>query len=141
MKITMTETPKIYVACLASYNSGTLHGEWIDLDGTETLGERISQILKNSPVEHAEEWAVHDHEYCGNLSEYPGIQALNSVAEAFEQVSEKDIDWELYCEFCEHLGEDISVEILPNYEEVYAGSAETLVDWFHYHSQLRMPCI
>jgi hypothetical protein len=24
------EAPKIYVACLASYNNGILHGKWID---------------------------------------------------------------------------------------------------------------
>ena len=29
---TTTTTPKIYVACLASYNAGILHGRWIDAD-------------------------------------------------------------------------------------------------------------
>jgi Antirestriction protein (ArdA) len=24
--------PRIYVACLAAYNNGRLHGEWIDAD-------------------------------------------------------------------------------------------------------------
>lgn len=26
------ETPKIYVACLASYNAGFLHGRWVDVE-------------------------------------------------------------------------------------------------------------
>ena len=26
-------TPSIYVACLAAYNNGHLHGKWIDVDG------------------------------------------------------------------------------------------------------------
>jgi len=29
---TATDTPRIYVACLAAYNAGKLHGEWIDAD-------------------------------------------------------------------------------------------------------------
>ena len=83
----MTEhTPKIYVACLASYNAGILHGDWIDLDGSETLEERISEILDASPEEDAEEWAVHDHEFCGHLSEYAGTDTLNAIQEAFEKV-------------------------------------------------------
>ena len=30
MQTTQTTTPKIYVACLAAYNNGFLHGQWID---------------------------------------------------------------------------------------------------------------
>ena len=28
--ITTTEQPRIYVACLAAYNNGILHGAWIE---------------------------------------------------------------------------------------------------------------
>jgi antirestriction protein len=27
---TLTTEPRIYVACLAAYNNGNLHGAWID---------------------------------------------------------------------------------------------------------------
>ncbi len=76
-------TPRIYVACLASYNAGTLHGNWIDLDGTEAIEDQISGILKASPEEDAEEWAVHDNEFCGHLSEHAGTDTLNAIQEAF----------------------------------------------------------
>ena len=33
----MTTNPEIYVACLASYNSGILHGEWIEVTDEEPL--------------------------------------------------------------------------------------------------------
>lgn len=44
-------TPRIYVACLAAYNSGRLHGEWIDLDGIDidALNDRINAMLARSP--------------------------------------------------------------------------------------------
>jgi len=59
----MADTPRIYVACLAAYNGGTLHGEWIDADqSADDIGEAIKQMLSRSPEPCAEEWAIHDHE-------------------------------------------------------------------------------
>lgn len=42
---------QIYVACLASYNNGVLHGEWIDLEGRDADDVRgeIARILRASP--------------------------------------------------------------------------------------------
>ena len=42
---------RIYVACLASYNSGRLHGTWIDLDGKEEseVWNEINDMLARSP--------------------------------------------------------------------------------------------
>ncbi len=42
---------RIYVACLASYNNGVLHGNWIDLEGMDADGvrEEIATILRESP--------------------------------------------------------------------------------------------
>lgn len=44
----MTE-PRIYVACLASYNNGVLHGRWIDLDDREEVEAEIAEMLRESP--------------------------------------------------------------------------------------------
>ena len=54
------ETPRIYVACLAAYNNGHLHGRWI----TATFGEahihaETQAMLAASPMSDAEEWAIH----------------------------------------------------------------------------------
>lgn len=123
------DTPRIYVACLASYNAGILHGEWVDLDGTETIEERISEILEASPEEDAEEWAVHDHELCGYLSEYPGIDTLNAIQDAFEKVEAKGIEWEAFGEFCAHRGDDIEADKVEMFSEAYAGTWDSLEDW------------
>lgn len=43
-------TPRIYVACLASYNAGLLHGRWIDLDGdADEVHAEIAAMLRESP--------------------------------------------------------------------------------------------
>ena len=81
------EDIRIYVACLASYVGGHLHGEWIDLNpGVEVdeIHEAIAEILKSSPIHNAEEWAVHDYELPSGLrlSEYPDLEMVALLANA-----------------------------------------------------------
>ena len=45
---TDTDTPRIYVACLASYNAGILHGEWIDATDADEIREAIETMLSKS---------------------------------------------------------------------------------------------
>lgn len=42
---------RIYAACLAAYNDGRLHGEWIDCDGKSAaeIGRDINAMLARSP--------------------------------------------------------------------------------------------
>ncbi|WP_309385688.1 antirestriction protein ArdA [Cerasicoccus frondis] len=122
-------TPRAYIACLASYNAGILHGGWIDLDGAEEIAEAIESILSNSPETDAEEWAIHDHEYCGNLSEYAGLTCLQNIIDAHQQCEQDGIDWEQFIEFCDHLGEDLEVSNIRKFQDAYAGSARSLVAW------------
>jgi antirestriction protein len=82
------DTPKIYVACLASYNNGILSGEWIDATQSESdIMAEIYSVLENSPVEDAEEWAIHDYEGFGDvrIEEYTSISTIVAFASFFEQ--------------------------------------------------------
>lgn len=76
-------TPKIYLACLAAYNAGCLHGCWID--ATQEPGiiwQELRDMLASSPEPDAEEWAIHDYEGFGkiHLSEWEGIEQVNKLA-------------------------------------------------------------
>ena len=74
---------RIYVACLAAYNNGILHGAWIDADqDADTIGWAIWDMLKASPIDGAEEWAIHDFVGFGrvSISEYEGIEAVAAKA-------------------------------------------------------------
>lgn len=43
-------TPKIYVACLASYNAGILYGKWIEAsDDADAMSAEIQEMLAGSP--------------------------------------------------------------------------------------------
>ena len=79
---------RIYVACLAAYNNGYLHGQWIDATlGEDAIWDQINEVLKTSPMPDAEEWAIHDYEgFEGlNISEYEGIQNVVEKAEFIEE--------------------------------------------------------
>lgn len=81
------DTPRIYVACLASYNSGILHGEWIDATDADEIREGIQKILDSSPVPDAEEWAIHDYDGFAPLSlgENEDIDQLAEIGALIEE--------------------------------------------------------
>lgn len=71
--------PRIYIACLAAYNNGYLHGVWIDADqDAAAIRDEIAAMLARSPIENAEEYAIHDYEgFEGvTISEYAGIDSV-----------------------------------------------------------------
>jgi len=78
------DTPRLYVACLAAYNNGRLHGAWVDAtEGPETVYAAISTMLNASPIPDAEEWAIHDYEGFGELrlGEYCSVERACALAE------------------------------------------------------------
>lgn len=106
----------IYVACLASYNDGRLHGTWIDADQpTDAIFEEIQLMLASSPIEYAEEWAIHDYSGfdCLSLSEYENIDKIVNIV-AFLKEHEP-----YGCELLAYTGNDI--EEATQYAENYQG--------------------
>ena len=72
-------TPRIYVACLAAYNSGYLHGAWIDADqDADEIRDEIAAMLARSPIKGAEEYAIHDYEGFEGVTirEYASIESV-----------------------------------------------------------------
>ena len=53
---------RIYVACLAAYDNGHLHGEWIKVTDEAAIWQAVQDMLAASPIDEAEEWAIHDYE-------------------------------------------------------------------------------
>lgn len=59
--------PRIYVASLADYNAGRLHGCWIVANQSpDDIYREIQEMLSASEVPNAEEWAIHDFEGFGD---------------------------------------------------------------------------
>jgi antirestriction protein len=58
-----SDTPKVWVGCLASYNAVTLFGQWVDLDdGFDHFEAELARILEASPEPNAEEPLFADFE-------------------------------------------------------------------------------
>lgn len=129
----------IYVACLASYNNGWLHGKWIDASiGYEEVLEEINKMLKESPVtkeygEIAEEWAIHDHQGFGNyhVEEWGNLEEICEIANLLESHPEG----ELILEVLNHLGSGTSVDDAVNFfEDNYGGTYDNLGDFAYAYS-------
>lgn len=77
------DRPRIYVACLAAYNNGCLHGRWIDATTPDEIMDEVRAMLADSPLPGAEEWAIHDYEgFEGtSLSEYASFETVCALAE------------------------------------------------------------
>ncbi|WP_051882399.1 antirestriction protein ArdA [Parvularcula oceani] len=73
-----TPTPRVYLACLASYNAGILHGVWAEAMDEDALREAVATMLAESPTAGAEEFAIHDHEGFGSWGpdEYEGLAEI-----------------------------------------------------------------
>lgn len=116
--------PRIYVADLAAYNNGKLHGVWIDAAlELDDIQEAVAKMLKASPEGFAEEYAIHDYEGFGSyrVSEYEGLESVHEVA----------------CFIKEH--EELGAELLAHFssideartaiDENYAGCYESVADF------------
>lgn len=118
------ETIRIYVACLAAYNNGILHGEWIDADqGSEGIRSAIAEMLKASPIAGAEEYAIHD--YVGfegaSIAEYQGIDSVAALASFIAEHGA------LGGKLIDHMGSlDDTREAIENH---YAGEYRSLADF------------
>lgn len=120
----MSEEIRIYVACLAAYNNGKLHGVWIDAtQELDDIQDQINIMLEASPEEDAEEWGIHDYEGYGSyrLSENEGIQSAHDIACFIEEHG--DVAAELLNYFS---GIEEAKKAL---EESYAGCHESVADF------------
>lgn len=81
--ITTDTEPRIYVACLAAYNNGILHGAWIDAaQEAWAIYDAVRVMLAASPIADAEEWAIHDYEGFGGvrIEQYTGFDRVSELA-------------------------------------------------------------
>ncbi len=116
---------RIYVACLASYNAGYLHGVWIDAaQDLEDIQKCVNDMLSKSPVEDAEEYAIHDYEGFGGygLGEYEGLETAHEIACFIEEHGE------IAGDLLNHFGGSLD-DARKAIEENYQGCYKSLGDY------------
>jgi len=121
----MCEEIRIYVADLAAYNNGKLHGVWIDATlQPDEIMEQVNIMLAGSPEGFAEEYAIHDHEGYGtmSISEYEDLKSVHDKALFIEEHGDLGIA------VLEHWCGDIE-DAKKTIENCYAGEHESLADY------------
>ena len=121
--------PKIYIACLASYNNGILYGKWIDANqDTSVLEEEISEVLAGSPIADAEEWAIHDYDDFDDLrlSEYENLETISQIAENIVERGELFIEAYKYTNSVDETIEMLNDRFIGYYDSVVDYAEETI---------------
>jgi len=121
--LSVPDHPRIYVACLAAYNNGHLHGAWIEATTPDELRAAVRAMLAVSPEPDAEEWAIHDYEGFGgaSLSEYASFETVCVLADFLGEHGE--IAAKLY----RHFGDDLE-QARAAFED-YAGEYRSAADF------------
>jgi len=122
-------TPRIYVACLAAYNAGQLHGCWIDADqSAEDIYAEVQAMLAASPEPTAEEWAIHDYEGFGELrlSEWESFKRVSAIAAGIAEHGDAFTAWLSY----DSSQDATDLAAFENaYQGEYASLREFAEDW------------
>lgn len=122
------QSPSIYVACLAAYNNGKLHGRWIDASlGADHIQDQINEVLATSPEQGAEEWAIHDFENFGSieLSEWTSVERVAILAKLFDEHGDAFAVW-----YDTQDGKNFDTdELEEKFSEQYQGSYYSEVDF------------
>ncbi|WP_078323613.1 antirestriction protein ArdA [Mycobacteroides salmoniphilum] len=140
----MASTAQIYVADLAAYNAGHLHGRWIDLEAysfdPDEVHGRIKQILARGTELYGaetasvhEEFAIHDYEGFGpiKIGEYDSIEKVCALAETLDalEANGEQVPFEIFLDKVESLNSFDSLDdAVEAFREAYRGE-QSLEDY------------
>lgn len=152
MATTKTETPRVWIGCLASYNAGRLIGEWVDavdVDEMQECWERV-KVLAVAAAREVGEYPVYfgppeepflaDYDGFGNglsshFGEYADWAQVAAAGQAIEEHGDDVVAWALdnsvpFDEIDQHVrGEHES-------EEEYAQELVEEIGWSNVSAQL-----
>lgn len=138
-----TTTPRVWIACLASYNAGRLIGEWVDATDADEMREATERITVEAikaateagefPVYFGvpEEFAIHDYDGFGDLSstlgEYPSWETVARIGALIEQYGDT---FTAFVEACEP---DIDTVTEDEFLSAYRGDYDSEEDFAREH--------
>lgn len=118
-------TPRIYVACLAAYNNGILHGAWVDAaQEAWTIYDEVKAMLAASPIDGAEEWTIHDYGGFGEvrIEEYDDFDRVAQLAGFIAEHGD------IGAALLDHFGGDVD-EAREAMDDRYLGQHASLADY------------
>ncbi|NEO33223.1 MAG: antirestriction protein ArdA [Symploca sp. SIO3C6] len=111
LKASNQKAPRIYVVCNSTYNSGLLHGCWIDCDQEpDEIWLDIKHILPDFPTNDTPEWTIYNYENFGSIhiSQYEDINQLSLWANLISEHPEDKDAVAAYISWAKETGLEIS---------------------------------
>lgn len=121
--------PQIWIGCLAAYNNGYLHGEWVDATiGSDYIQEQINKILASSPIEAAEEWEIFDYDGVPRfiIDNHKNFDDMAEWCTLYQEEGEKII------ELADHMAFEDIQELKNYHEDNYEGEWDSFQDFAEY---------
>lgn len=116
--------PRIWIASLADYNAGYLHGRWVDAtQDSDDLEAAAQEILATSRESGAEEYAIFDYDEFGSyrVQEYDRLEDVSVIARGIAEHGDVFAVWaEL------HDGDPV---MMASFEDAYLGTYDSAEQW------------
>lgn len=116
--------PRIWIASLADYNAGILHGEWVDAtQDAEDLHAAAEQILATSSEPGAEEYAIFDYDEFSTyrIQEHDRLEDVSLIARGIAEHGAVFAAWaELH---------DGDPGMMAAFEDAYLGTYDSAERW------------
>ena len=122
--------PAIYVASLADYVNGHLHGVWLDAArDPDDIYADIAAMLARSREPNAEEFAIHDHDQFGTwqVEEYDSIERVSRVARGIAEHGHAFAAWVDVLDG--ELGDIDPDDAADAFHEAYLGHYDSVTDY------------
>jgi antirestriction protein len=130
--------PRIYVASLADYNNGGLHGVWLNAarEPAEIRAD-VANMLAASKYPDAEEWAIHDQIDFGNwrVEEYDSFELVSRIARGIKEHGYAFAAWADVHDSDPERFNDFEAAFIGHFESVDT-YAYQLADDFGYHAEI-----
>lgn len=124
--------PRVFVTCLAAYNSGHLHGKWYDVTSEpDDLRQAIQEVLATSPEPGAEEWFYTDWSGIPETiaGEYADVEDLCQWAHEVEDAEQRGLDTAAFWEYVDDQGQPEVEGIAERAADDYIGHYDSLADF------------
>lgn len=116
--------PRIWLASLADYTAGILHGEWVDAtQDPDELEAAVQRLLASSKVPDAEEYAIFDYDdFAGfHVGESELLDIVSTVAKG---IAEYGAPYAAYAEIHE-----ADPAMLAAFSDSYVGTYDSPEQW------------
>lgn len=135
-------SPAIYVASLADYNNGVLHGAWIDAAREPAdIEADIKAMLDQSRQPGAEEWAIFDYDQFGRcrVGEHDTIERVAQIGQRIAEHGYAFSAWADLCDYNPERFDKFNDAYLGHYDSVQAYVEEMADDLGYTEELARLP--